>query len=377
MILPTLAKKIITEVRKLLDENLIIADTNGTIIASSDESRINKFHEGALNCYHERNKIIITKEDETKLAGVKAGVNLPIFYQKQIIGVIGITGDPNKVSPYGELLKKMTELLIKESYYSEQLDWQSRTLEAFVFDWVQKRGWSNTFGEQSKILGIDLSLDRLVIIGHYSSHKENFITRDVWNDIHQTFMSKRDEVFVRWGNDRFVLLHPVKEKENKTRTLYLVQQLQKYFRDKYNRVLSFGIGQTVTAHEIYQSFTQAERALAVAIRTQSIVFDEDLRLEMCIQDIKNQTRYELVHRTIAPIIKDTDLIDTLRTFILHNQSFKETADYLHIHINTLHYRLKKIQDATGLNPREVHDMMTLYLSLTFLDDYLKIANETA
>ena len=375
MIRPSLANDIISKVRKLLDENLIIVDTNGMVIASTDKNREGTFHEGALISYKKRTKIIITKEDESNLVGVKAGINLPIFFKEQIIGIIGITGDPNKVSPYGELLRKMTELLIKESYYSEQLEWESRTLEAFVFDWLKQKEWSSGFINQSKLLGIDISVNRQVIIGHYIRNSDNFIPREVWNDVIKTFINDRKDVFVRWGNERFVLLQSSKGTDSRASTLYFMQQLQKYFKEKYNQNLSFGIGQTVSPLQLYQSFEQAERALTVAMRNHSFVFDEDLRLEMCLQDIKKATRIELVNRTIAPIIEDNDLMETIKSFISNNQSFKDTADALHIHINTLHYRLKKIENETKLNPRDFHDMMTLYLSLLFLDDYLKNMKE--
>ncbi|RKL66598.1 carbohydrate diacid regulator [Salipaludibacillus neizhouensis] len=371
MIRPSLANNIISEVRNLIDEDLIVVDTNGIIIASTDENRIGTFHEGALTCYSERNKIIITKEDQRKLTGVKAGINLPIFFQKQIIGVIGITGEPSKVSPYGELLKKMTELLIKESYYSEQLEWHSRTLEAFVFDWIQQKEWSTSFLNQSTLLDVNLSIDRQIIIGHYSRTEDDFNQRKIWNDIIQTIVHDKNDIFVRWGNERFVLLRTRKGNEKRQSMLHFIEQLQRYLKEKYNKTLSFGIGQMVSSREIYRSFEQADRALAVAIRTQSIVFEDELRLEMCLQDIKKHTRNEFVHRTIAPIIKDIELMNTIRAFIVHNQSFKETASALHIHINTLHYRLKKIENVTELNPREFHDMATLYLAVTFLDDHLK------
>ncbi len=61
--------------------------------------------EGAFLVCQEKQKRIITKEDEGKLKGVKAGINLPVFFHGDVIGVIGITGDPANVSPYGELLK--------------------------------------------------------------------------------------------------------------------------------------------------------------------------------------------------------------------------------------------------------------------------------
>ncbi|MED3645518.1 sugar diacid recognition domain-containing protein [Halalkalibacterium halodurans] len=370
MIRPSLAHTIISEVRKLLDEDLIVVDPSGTIIASTDKERMGSFHEGALISYNERRRLIITQDDESKLTGVKAGINLPIFFQDQVVGVIGITGDPSKVSAYGELLRKMTELLIKEKYYAEQLEWHARTLEAFVFDWVQQKEWTRSFINQAKMLHIDLTVSRQVIIGYYGQHNRERIQREWWIDVSQTFTRQKDDLLVRWGNDRFVMLLANKA-EGKERAVHSIQQIQKYIQNKYRHSLSFGVGQSVCPQELYRSFEQAERALAVAVRTQSIVFEEDLRLDMCLQDVKKQTRVDFVQRTLEPIMKDEDLLETLKTFIARNQSFKETAETLHIHINTLHYRLKKMEDKTGLNPRDFHDLTTLYLGLLFLEDDLK------
>ncbi|MEK3989844.1 CdaR family transcriptional regulator [Robertmurraya sp. FSL R5-0851] len=371
MIRPSLAKNIISEVKKFLEEDLIVVDIYGTIIASTDEYRVGSFHEGALICYRERKKVIITEQDQLLLKGVKAGINLPVFFQNQIVGIIGITGNPNQVSQYGEIIRKMTELLITESYYSEQMEWQARVLEAFVFDWVQKKEWSGTFLNQAELLGIDLHINRQVIIGHYLSEGREIIQTNIWKDIMPSFMMNSDDVFVRWGNERLVILHGVHGIEKKQQTLQFTEKLKNFLNERINLNISFGIGEVVPPQVLYQSFKHAERALTVARRTSSIVFDDDLRLEMCLEDIKKETRVEFVNRTIAPILNETELIDTLKTFLGQNQSFKGTSDALHIHINTLHYRLKRIEQLTNLNPRDIHDMTTLYLALTFLDDYLK------
>lgn len=114
MLTMTLAEKIVDEVKKVLTEEIIITQTNGTIIAATDPARIGQFHEGAYLTSFEGQKRILTKDDEQRMKGVKAGINLPIYFKQEVIGVIGMTGNPVHVSPFGEILRKMTELLIQE-----------------------------------------------------------------------------------------------------------------------------------------------------------------------------------------------------------------------------------------------------------------------
>lgn len=59
---------------------------DGIIIASTDKIRLNSFHEGAFLVSNNKQRLIITKEDEIKLIGVKAGVNFPIMFQTDVIG---------------------------------------------------------------------------------------------------------------------------------------------------------------------------------------------------------------------------------------------------------------------------------------------------
>ena len=104
---------------------------------------------------------------------------------------------------------------------------------------------------------------------------------------------------------------------------------------------------------------------------QKIVFNEDLRLEMCLQDISAETREQFLKRTIENLLSSPELMHTLRLFIDYNQSYKQTAQQLHIHINTLHYRLKKIEEYTGLDPKQFKDLNILYFSLLLLDNQTK------
>ncbi|PEB54148.1 carbohydrate diacid regulator [Bacillus pseudomycoides] len=365
MLFPDLANKIVREVRRLITENIIIIDIQGTIIASTDTERIGQFHEGALRCAKQKKTVIITKEDEQHLQGVKAGMNLPLLFHDEVIGVIGITGAPENISQYGEILRKMTELLIHENYFLEQLELEQRSYEAFVFDWLQSNDWSPSFLDRAKTLGIDLYKKKQLILFSFDQD-DTMLQRKIWQHIRN--LLTKEELFVRWGNDRFILFTTM---ESKTKSFQFLKRLKQDCETLFPITLYIGIGQTVMPSEMHISYEQALRALSVAFETKGIIFNEDLRLEMCLQDITAETRTEFLKRTIYNLLSATELMQTLRLFIDHNQSYKQTAEILHIHINTLHYRLNKIEEYTGLNPKHFKDLIVLYFALLLLDNHTK------
>ncbi|MEC2550712.1 helix-turn-helix domain-containing protein, partial [Bacillus tropicus] len=75
--------------------------------------------------------------------------------------------------------------------------------------------------------------------------------------------------------------------------------------------------------------------------------------------------------TIDNLRSSPELMHTLRLFIYYNQSYKQTAQQLHRHINTVHYRLKNIEEYTGLDPKQFKDLNILYFSLLLLDNQTK------
>ncbi|UOY94624.1 helix-turn-helix domain-containing protein [Ectobacillus sp. JY-23] len=354
MLVPDLAKKIVREVQRLIPEHIIIIDVNGTIIAGTDPVRIGTFHEGARRCCEQKKTVIITKEDEHELIGVKAGINLPLLFHDEVIGVIGITGEPHDISKYGEILRKMTELLIHENYLAKQLELEQRSYEAFVFDWLQGT-WSQSFLDRARTLGIHLQQKRQLILIEVSNDTAQ---RKLWHHI----KNDNEDVLVRWGDNRLILLKSI---ASHTDVSVYVTRLKTDCESLLSLPIWIGVGQAGGARDMPASYEQAQRALSIALEQNKIIFYENLRLEMCLQDITPQTREQFLYRTIAAC--DEELLATLRTFIAHNQSYKQTAELLHIHINTLHYRLKKIEEATRLNPKVFEDLVTLYIALNLLD----------
>ncbi len=366
-----LAKKIIAEVQQVLQENVIVVGVDGIIMASTDPTRVDNFHEGAYLVVQSGKKLEIKNEDVNKLRGVKAGVSMPIKVNNDVIGVIGITGIPKEVSPHGELLRRMTELLIQENYIREQMDWRERSLESFVLDWLKMRKWSPMMKQRGEILGVKLNVNRrCILIKVEGEEVQQSVQPNLWW-LMQRFLDqlKENDILVRWGSNRFVLLQEENSQGQHARTLYALQQLQKLIYKNFNFEIAVGVGDPVPSDGVYLSYEQAKSALDVAMETNSIVFESDLRFEMCLQDITEETREQFLKRTLGPLLAEEELIETLKVYIECNSSLKQSAERLHIHINTLHYRLKRIEDITSLSPKQFKDLVTLYLAVLFLDKH--------
>jgi DNA-binding PucR family transcriptional regulator len=62
----------------------------------------------------------------------------------------------------------------------------------------------------------------------------------------------------------------------------------------------------------------------------------------------------------------TDLLDTLRTFLDCSGSWTRTADVLHLHVNTVRYRIERVQELIGRDLSRFDDRVDVYLALESL-----------
>ncbi len=117
----TIANKIIDFIFSATGMNAIVCDEEGIIVAAKVRSRIGNIHDGARRMLREGlPHVIITAEDEAASGGlVRAGINMPLRHNDQLIGSIGIPGDPEKTM----LVTKMAAgLVLKELREREMLD---------------------------------------------------------------------------------------------------------------------------------------------------------------------------------------------------------------------------------------------------------------
>ncbi len=107
-----LAERLIEKVSQFTDYNVNIMDENGIIIASRMKERVGTFHEVAFQLLKgDEDTRTVMKEDSEK--GVKCGINMVVHVNKRKEGVVGITGDPKEVTPIAKVIRMSVEVMLE------------------------------------------------------------------------------------------------------------------------------------------------------------------------------------------------------------------------------------------------------------------------
>lgn len=393
-----LAQNIVDKTMNILGKNINIMDENGVIIGSGDKSRLNQFHEGAAQVIKEGKKLEIYSKDINHLVGAKPGINLPIEYNNKIIGVVGITGEPNEVTPFGEVIKMTVEMMLQQEFLLKELQLEQQARENFIQDMISGRigNDSDLFITRGQIVGYDILIPRVALVMDIyqfgKTAQKSFQTfrglkegeiylqrlkNEVVKTIQEIFINSPQEIVSYLGGDRFVVLKTINLKdlaEMARKKIFLIgEKIKNTISQRMKFKVTIGIGEY---HEgirgLNKSFKEATQALDVGTRLEGagdIYYINDLGIGRLLAEIRNNTQREIIRNTFYST-KDKRgkkmneiLLDTLKSFFDNNLSISKTAQAIYAHRNTLLYRLRRIKEITGLDPKKFDDAMQLRMAL--------------
>jgi carbohydrate diacid regulator len=360
-----LAQEIVDRTMGIIGRNINVMDNRGVIIGSGDHNRIDDVHEGAVIVIERGSGFEISETEAEKLQGVRAGINLPITFEGNIAGVIGITGAPEEIRSYGELVRMAAELSLQQAVLINEIQWDDRLKEELVSQIIHYEGRLDPlFLERSQRLGIDLDLPRAAIVILAPDRKKLF-------SYFKNRLKKEDLLLMQ--HDRIVILKKVNATDkNALISNYLLKTAEGWvngIRKTVNMEVKIGIGQY---HEglsgLAKSYQQAANTLKAGVELASenqIFIYEDYYLPVFLMTaIESGLTEGLPPYYNVLFQKDPkgELSETLKAIITTNGDMNGAAQKLYIHRNTLRYRLDKITEITGKDPRKMTDLLHLYLS---------------
>lgn len=134
-------------------------------------------------------------------------------------------------------------------------------------------------------------------------------------------------------------------------------------------IFSFPFYRLGEFHYHYQQTRKAIRLRFCAKPGQCLVSSENFALYSLISGLREMDNSAIYLPSILRILLQSDktrktaYIETISAYLSHSQKPGPTCDELHIHRNTLDYRLRRIEELTGIDWSDGETMFLLYFSL--------------
>lgn len=365
-----LAQPIVDHIMPIAQQNINIMDSRGVIIASGHKHRINTFHQGAKDVINSLQIVEIFPGDLDQYTGSLPGLNMPIVLHDQIIGVVGISGHPDKVRDIARMVKMVTELILEQEVLQEEVRSQFQLRENFAALLLSDHASTNydKLLKTAKLLKYELSLPRLVLvvdIGPLLDHAhKNFGPNDlVASRTRESIMKLLsnpshidDQDLVVFIEDKLIILKYFEYKTWELSYKIWASDLLKQL-NTMNLPLCLGLGSLAMEYTaLGQSYQEALFALNMSTNQAPLaaILDFDILSSYLVKEMNAKEPCQPLQiikaKLTTSLTRKYDMKNTIVSLLNNNMNITSTAKNLYIHRNTLLFRLKKFKEITGLDP---------------------------
>ncbi|PWC11301.1 CdaR family transcriptional regulator [Brenneria corticis] len=370
-----MAQDIVARTMQIIDSNINVMDARGKIIGSGDQERLGELHEGALLVLSQGRVVDIDEAVARHLHGVRPGINLPLHIDGEIVGVIGLTGNPGLLRQYGELVCMTAEMMLEQARLLHMLAQDSRLREELVLNLIRTDDLSPALMEWAQRLGIDVNQPRVVAVVEVDSGQLGVDSAMAELQQLQTLLTtpERDNLIAIVSLTEMVVLKPALNshgrwdaEEHRRRVDGLLSRMTESSRLR----VRLALGNYFTGPgSIARSYRTARTTMSVGkqrMPAQRCYYYQDLMLPVLLDSLRGGWQANELVRPLARL-KAMDgnglLRRTLHAWFRNNVHPGTTAKSLFIHRNTLEYRLNRISELTGLDLGNFDDRLLLYVAL--------------
>lgn len=370
------AQQIVSEISTIIKQHVNLMDSEGYIIASTNPLRIGNFHEGAKKVVDEQlEEFYVTPETETSTT--RTGLNLPIIIDSETIGVVGITGDYEQVYNYGQIVKKVTEILVRESYLKDRERFDKKIESRFLEDWILGSGsdQGQAFIERGIQLNIDITRPRRVMVIQLENFQQiastgegQKIIEKIERAVRKYICEEPGNVYLRLTTKQICLVLP--RSDNQMRVL--AEKLAEGIQSKYAIGLFVGIdNKSSGSTDVKGAYAKANKALyACHTPSQRIMLYDQINMEIFMNEIPKLMKEEYLLKIFAgcTIEEMRQWINILEAYFATEGSINLAAEKLFMHKNTFQYKLKRLLEITGYDVRLPSNGPIFYIAISFFRD---------
>ena len=345
------ATDIVTELDKIMPYEVMISDADGVIIASSNIRNVGNVSEAARQCIATNQLVEVEKNNQ----GRSIGVTAPLHFEQDLVGTISLLGNPKHVISYVKLVKVTTELLLAQAHTMQMKLQKRQSINDFLQEWLfRTKPYSETFVGRGHLVGIQVNQEyQVIMISNISDMEQALSCMRAQLEIGDYWYACNTTAYAVITRNADTLAE---------KTAAIAQTIPN---------CRIGIGQPHTL--LNGSLRDATKAIEIGQRLepQAMIFDyAQLEFPYKLSTIGDENMFEVVQR-LCNDVQGPELLETVKCYIKNHCEMLSTAKELYIHRNTLKYRMEKIHNITGKDPRSCWDLFYLY---TAIIHYLMITN---
>ncbi len=355
MIDALLAKRLIERITRYTDYNVNIMDEKGIIIASKNTSRIGTFHEVALRIIQGEEDMIRVDSENTQF-GVKKGVNMAIYYRKKKEGVVGVTGDPEEVMPIAMIIRMAVEVMLEYELFKyekmQRRNFKDQLLNIILYkENLQKEDWERL----NLQLHMKEDMIRIPILIHIDSdidfcdHVLNIFRSGSRHSTQDLLCLTRDGDILLYKSTDCTLVELMKNYK------YIVAEA---LSDGLRYMRSAGHPFAVYVGSFQNNFLYYRMGYEHCVwlkqnmaRRESSYFYDDISsyLVSALPLTELQVPYYAIEKNLGDKFLESfkEIMEALRTA---NFNLNDASKLMHVHKNTLVYRLDKIRETLNVDP---------------------------
>lgn len=352
-----LANEIVFSIKDISGMDTIFTK-NAYIYSATDSSRIGNYHKASLETERTGKPVII--RNDSSYTGCLPGVVFPFRFQDELIGVLGLTGDPDTAVRYKETAEKIAALLIREQLIQVASRNQRSQMNIVMQTLINGSGLNHEF-MTSFLAPYHLKnyKNYRILIVQIDNRMNPANLRMIEEEVCVVFDQTGSDLYTfRYPNEYVLLLEDAAFQKSRSLLISMAND--------NSGILCVGVGDALKMDHVPDSYRSAQIALQSLRRTSRsfAVFDE-LGIDLILSDVSDVVKKRYIARTIKKLSEKEKKI--LTEYFNHGMALGKTADVLFIHRNTLQYQLDKIYEITGFNPRDFRDATALYLALLLYD----------
>jgi len=378
MLTRSLAQEIAQETAAVTNLGILVTGPDGIVLGSSDPARVDSFHEASLEVVQTREAATHSPEQARLLRGVLPGMTLPIVVDDTVLGTVGISGVPSRVRRFGPIVRRQTEMLLRESTAVQSRLLRERALHDLVNDLANydpELIEPQLMLARAAELGYDLLLRRAVIVIAVTPAEPAASTLaqpELLRTIHAAFPQPETLVTASTANHFVVLRHvpgSMRWTEVDNATTAECHRLVDSIRKSHKLEVTVGIGAlSRSIIGLRDSYRDARDAVSLGPRghLDGPVFTiGTLRIPQLLATSERRVRTSMIGVELSAAHKSDDwpmLRKTIMVWCEEGFNLVHGAKALHIHRNTLVLRLARIERLTGRDLSDRRAAISAYIA---------------